>query len=89
MFANRDYQKVERAELGKDKSSRPHVTVLDCIEKDYTVIPMRLKDWPKLLFDTICTQIDMQYVVFHGVVHIGRMEVYQVRSNFTKVYYWK
>ena len=89
MFANRDYQKVERAELGKDKSSRPHVTVLDCIEKDYTVITMRSKDRPKLLFDTVCTLTDMQYVVFHGVVHTGRMEAYQVRSNFTKIYYWK
>ncbi|KAJ9679399.1 hypothetical protein PVL29_021356 [Vitis rotundifolia] len=77
MFADRDYQRVERAELGKDKSSRPRVTVLDCIEKDYTVITMRSKDRPKLLFDTICTLTDMQYVVFHGVVHTGRMEAYQ------------
>ncbi|KAJ9683217.1 hypothetical protein PVL29_018986 [Vitis rotundifolia] len=77
MFADRDYQRVERAELGKDKSSRPHVTVLDCIEKDYTVITMRSKDRPKLLFDTVCTLTDMQYVVFHGVVHTGRMEAYQ------------
>ncbi|WJZ83942.1 hypothetical protein VitviT2T_003583 [Vitis vinifera] len=77
MFADHDYQRVERAELGKDKSSRSHVTVLDCIEKDYTVITMRSKDRPKLLFDTVCTLTDMQYVVFHGAVHTGRMEAYQ------------
>ena len=90
MFADRDYQRVERTELGKvvDKSSRPNVTVLDCIEKDYTVITMRSKDRPKLLFDTVCTLTDMQYVVFHGVVHTGRREAYQVRPNFTVIHNW-
>lgn len=78
MFAERDYEKIERPEEGPVKEgSRPHVTVLDCIEKDYTVITMRSKDRPKLLFDTVCTLTDMQYVVFHGVVHTGRNEAYQ------------
>lgn len=79
MFADRDYEQVERAAEGKvdDKCSRPHVTIVDCIEKDYTVITMRSKDRPKLLFDALCTLTDMQYVVFHGVVHTGRMEAYQ------------
>ncbi|KAL9162852.1 hypothetical protein ABFS82_06G004500 [Erythranthe guttata] len=76
MFADRDYVRVERPEGGA-KKSRPHVTVADCTEKDYTVITMRSKDRPKLLFDTVCTLTDMQYVVFHGVVHTGRMEAYQ------------
>lgn len=79
MFADRDYEKVEKAaeHREEEESSRPHVTVLDCMEKDYTVITMRSKDRPKLLFDTVCTLTDMQYVVFHGVVHTGRMEAYQ------------
>lgn len=79
MFADRDYERVERAGLGKleDKSSRPHVTVLN-IEKDYTVVTMRSKDRPKLLFDIVCTLTDMEYVVFHGMVNTGRMEAYQV-----------
>ncbi|GFY87594.1 ACT domain repeat 6 [Actinidia rufa] len=79
MFADRDYERNGRTEHGRveDISLRPHVTVLDCIEKDYTVITMRSKDRPKLLFDTVCTLTDMQYVVFHGVVHTGRMEAFQ------------
>ncbi|PSS30319.1 ACT domain-containing protein [Actinidia chinensis var. chinensis] len=79
MFADRDYERNGRAEHGRveDISLRPHVTVMDCIEKDYTVITMRSKDRPKLLFDTVCTLTDMQYVVFHGVVHTGRMEAFQ------------
>ncbi|XP_059449750.1 ACT domain-containing protein ACR6-like [Corylus avellana] len=79
MFADRDYERVGGAGLRGvgDKSSRPHVTVVDCIQKDYTVITMRSKDRPNLLFDIICTLTDMQYVVFHGVVHTGKMEAYQ------------
>ncbi|KAK6928551.1 ACT domain, partial [Dillenia turbinata] len=79
MFADRDYDRVERKGTGRvrDKSSRPHVTVLDCAERDYTIVTMRSKDRPKLLFDTICTLTDMQYVVFHGTVKTDRSEAYQ------------
>ncbi|KAF3435272.1 hypothetical protein FNV43_RR22359 [Rhamnella rubrinervis] len=79
MFADRDYERVGRAELGRieDKASRPNVTVLDCIQKDYTVVTMRSKDRPKLLFDIICTLTDMQYVVFHGMVNTGTKEAFQ------------
>ncbi|XP_058187146.1 ACT domain-containing protein ACR6 [Rhododendron vialii] len=79
MFDDRDYERNERAEHGRvvDKSLRPNVSVMNCIERDYTVITMRSKDRPKLLFDTVCTLTDMQYVVFHGVVHTGRTEAFQ------------
>ncbi|KAJ8771902.1 hypothetical protein K2173_027079 [Erythroxylum novogranatense] len=75
MFADRDY---ERGGLRKreEKSSKPQVTLLN-IEKDYTVITMRSKDRPKLLFDIVCTLTDMEYVVFHGMVNTGKMEAYQ------------
>lgn len=81
MFADRDYERVERqvGYIEDSRSWRPHITVLN-IEKDYTVITMRSKDRPKLLFDIVCTLTDMQYVVFHGMVSTGRnMEAYQVR----------
>ncbi|KAM0033822.1 putative [Protein-PII] uridylyltransferase [Helianthus debilis subsp. tardiflorus] len=74
MFADRDYEKVEHEDVTGLKAE---VSVLDCVEKDYTVITMRCKDRPKLLFDTVCTITDMQYVVYHGVVHTGKMEAYQ------------
>ncbi|KAL7610656.1 hypothetical protein Lser_V15G13351 [Lactuca serriola] len=78
MFAERDYENVGRVEQEeKENRWRPQVSVLDCAEKDYTVITMRCRDRPKLLFDIICTLTDMQYVVFHGVVHTGKMEAYQ------------
>ncbi|CBI15703.3 hypothetical protein VitviT2T_025641 [Vitis vinifera] len=74
MFAARDF---ERLEYVQDKNSRPHVTVLDCSDRDYTVVTIRSRDRPKLLFDTVCALTDMQYVVFHGTVITGRMEAYQ------------
>ncbi|XP_050234974.1 ACT domain-containing protein ACR6 isoform X2 [Mercurialis annua] len=77
MFADRDYERAELGSDDEDKSSRPHVTVLN-IEKDYSVITMRSKDRPKLLFDIVCTLTDMEYVVFHGMVNTGKMEAYQV-----------
>ncbi|KAG9445860.1 hypothetical protein H6P81_011988 [Aristolochia fimbriata] len=76
MFADRDYERVGPGKPD-DKSSGTHVALIDCFEKDYTVVTMRCKDRPKLLFDTLCTLTDMEYVVFHGRVDTGDMEAYQ------------
>ncbi|XP_065629190.1 ACT domain-containing protein ACR6 [Quercus suber] len=73
MFADRDFERLE----GVKHSSRNHVCVLDCNDRDYTVVTVRSKDRPKLLFDTLCSLADMQYVVFHGTVITERMEAYQ------------
>uniref|UniRef100_A0ACD5YTK5 Uncharacterized protein n=3 Tax=Avena sativa TaxID=4498 RepID=A0ACD5YTK5_AVESA len=44
------------------------VTVEHCEEKAYSVVNVRCRDRPKLLFDIVCTLTDMQYVVFHASV---------------------
>ncbi|KAJ0450708.1 putative [Protein-PII] uridylyltransferase [Helianthus annuus] len=77
MFAERDYEKVEKTEQEKENKLRTRVMVLDCVEKDYTVVTIHCRDRPKLLFDIICTLTDMQYVVFHGVVRTEKMEAFQ------------
>ncbi|KAF5763948.1 putative [Protein-PII] uridylyltransferase [Helianthus annuus] len=77
MFAERDYEKVEKTEQEKENKLRTRVMVLDCVEKDYTVVTIHCRDRPKLLFDIICTLTDMQYVVFHGVVQTEKMEAFQ------------
>lgn len=76
MFDDRDYEGVKRA---KTSASRPSVTLMN-IEKDYTVVTMRSKDRPKLVFDVVCTLTDMQYVVFHGMVSTEPVEAYQVTN---------
>ncbi|URE46862.1 ACT domain [Musa troglodytarum] len=75
MFGDRDYESTVVG-AGDDKP-RPQVAVMDCAEKDYSVVILRSRDRPKLLFDTVCTLTDMQYVVFHGTVDTRDDEAYQ------------
>ncbi|KAH0938220.1 hypothetical protein HID58_005681, partial [Brassica napus] len=81
MFEDRDYE--HRAVVDDDSSSiqderqRPDVCVDNWLDKDYSVVTVRCKDRPKLLFDTVCTLTDMQYVVFHGSVDTEGTEAYQ------------
>ncbi|TVU03911.1 hypothetical protein EJB05_50521 [Eragrostis curvula] len=58
-------------------SAAPVVAVEDCAERGYTLVNVRCRDRPKLLFDTVCTLTDMQYVVFHGTVIAEGAEAYQ------------
>ncbi|GJN04114.1 hypothetical protein PR202_ga21632 [Eleusine coracana subsp. coracana] len=55
------------------------VVVMDCAERRYTVVILRCRDRPKLLFDTLCALADLHYVVFHGTVDAegGTNEAYQ------------
>ncbi|XP_042456872.1 ACT domain-containing protein ACR6-like [Zingiber officinale] len=76
MFDDRDYEKVVTREIVQD-NSRPKVTLMNCSKKEYTVVILRSKDRPKLLFDTVCTLTDMQYVVHHGTVSSDEGEAYQ------------
>ncbi|KAL9335233.1 hypothetical protein Peur_072414 [Populus x canadensis] len=74
MFAARDF---ERPVSVDDIRVRPYVTVSDCPDRNYTVVTVRSVDRPKLLFDTVCTLTDMQYLVFHGTVITDSDEAYQ------------
>ncbi|GAB4829013.1 ACT domain-containing protein acr4, variant 2 [Ancistrocladus abbreviatus] len=75
MFADRDYERVYDDAL--EDRERPNVSVVNWYDKDYSVVTIRCKDRPKLLFDTVCTLTDMQYVVFHGSVDAEGTEAYQ------------
>uniref|UniRef100_A0A0A9H981 ACT domain-containing protein ACR n=1 Tax=Arundo donax TaxID=35708 RepID=A0A0A9H981_ARUDO len=75
MLEDRDYERYD-----KDRANvnpRPMVSVVNWLQKDYSVVTIRCKDRPKLLFDTVCTLTDMQYVVFHGSVDTEGPEAYQ------------
>nr|GMD79912.1 ACT domain-containing protein ACR8-like [Ipomoea batatas]GME21641.1 ACT domain-containing protein ACR8-like [Ipomoea batatas] len=61
MFADRDYE--------RNKTVVPVVSVLNCLEKGYSVVNIQCKDRTKLLFDVVCTLTDMQYVVFHATLN--------------------
>ena len=64
-FADRDYE-VTGTE--PDSHIKPNVTIERCEEKDYSVVTVKCKDRPKLMFDIVCTLTDMQYVVFHATI---------------------
>lgn len=76
MFAARDYDRADDDAL--DERQRPNVNVVNWSDKDYSVVTIRSKDRPKLLFDTVCTLTDMEYVVFHANIDAEGPEAYQV-----------
>ena len=84
MFADRDYEK-ENGNYDEESSSdwdlrhNGKISVQDCDEKGYSVVHLECRNRPKLVFDTICTLTDMQYVVFHATIdtHDGQ-RAYQV-----------
>ncbi|KAL0314389.1 UNVERIFIED_CONTAM: ACT domain-containing protein ACR3 [Sesamum angustifolium] len=67
LFSDRDYEGTFAANE-PDSPIVPKVTVDRCEEKDYSVVTVRCKDRPKLMFDIVCTLTDLQYVVFHATV---------------------
>ena len=77
MFADRDYERANNDEL--DEKQRPNVSVVNWCEKDYSVVTITSKDRPKLLFDTVCTLTDMEYVVFHANIDAEGPEAHQVQ----------
>ncbi|XP_023532784.1 ACT domain-containing protein ACR4-like isoform X1 [Cucurbita pepo subsp. pepo] len=68
MYADRDYDRDDLDCGSTSDRRKPLVTVENCADKGYTVVNLRSPDRPKLLFDTVCTLTDMQYVVYHATV---------------------
>ncbi|XP_065873122.1 ACT domain-containing protein ACR1 [Euphorbia lathyris] len=75
MYANMDYEPclgcTGTGALHRRDCTEIHVSIESCKEKDYSVVNMRCRDRPKLLFDTLCALTDMEYVVFHAAVSSG------------------
>nr|XP_043608317.1 ACT domain-containing protein ACR4-like [Erigeron canadensis] len=81
MYADRDYDTEAYESYDRSESStsmiKAFVTVENCSEKGYTVVNLRCTDRPKLLFDTVCTLTDMQYVVFHATIVANGLDASQ------------
>ncbi|XWS39349.1 hypothetical protein CRYUN_Cryun18bG0045100 [Craigia yunnanensis] len=77
MHADRDYDMIDANSGSTSERSKPLVTVENCADKGYIVVNLRCSDRPKLLFDTVCTLTDMQYVVYHATVIAEGPEAYQ------------
>lgn len=68
MFADKDYENDCRDVEKNDISLKPVITIELCEDKGYSVVNVKCKDRPKLLFDIVCTLTDMQFAVFHASV---------------------
>ncbi|OMO61640.1 hypothetical protein CCACVL1_23353 [Corchorus capsularis] len=53
---------------GNEEGRKTIVSVENCHEKWYSIVSIDCKDRPRLMFDTVCTLIDMQYVIFHASI---------------------
>lgn len=73
MYVDGDYERCRGCDAvsgaaHKKGCDRTHVNIETCKEKEYSVVNVRSRDRPKLLFDTVCALTDLQYVVFHAAV---------------------
>ncbi|KHN26914.1 [Protein-PII] uridylyltransferase [Glycine soja] len=71
MLSVRDF---ETPSSPKEKKGRKRmVSVESCEQKGYSIVSIECKDRPRLMFDTVCTLTDMQYVIFHASItsHAG------------------
>ncbi|XP_047157089.1 ACT domain-containing protein ACR2 [Vigna umbellata] len=50
------------------KGRKRMVTIESCEQKGYSIVNIECKDRPRLMFDTVCTLTDMQYVIFHASI---------------------
>ncbi|KAA8521586.1 hypothetical protein F0562_012259 [Nyssa sinensis] len=58
------------------------VTIESCDEKGYSIVTVQCKDRRRLMFDTVCTLTDMQYVIFHA--SIDSCEGYAFQEYFIR-----
>nr|XP_023905798.1 ACT domain-containing protein ACR4-like [Quercus suber]POF26902.1 act domain-containing protein acr4 [Quercus suber] len=77
MYADRDYDMDDTDCVSTSDRRKLLVTVENCVDKGYTVVNLMSPDRPKLLFDTVCTLTDMQYVVYHATIIAEGPEAYQ------------
>lgn len=57
------------------------VSIGSCEDRGYSIVTVKSKDRRRLMFDTICTLIDMQYVIFHAALRSDGADAFQVRTK--------
>ncbi|XP_010559220.1 PREDICTED: ACT domain-containing protein ACR1 [Tarenaya hassleriana] len=68
MHGDRDYEKCRGCDRRGCGCGKVHVAGEACKEKGYSMVNVRCRDRPKLLFDTVCAFTELNYVVFHAAV---------------------
>lgn len=91
MVADRDFEGMDNSAPSEEKCGcgvnghrkscgATFAYIETCKEKGYSVVNIRSRDRTKLLFDTVCTLTDMEYVVFHAAVSSKGFLAFQVNE---------
>lgn len=86
MLADKDYEQCSCScsEFSRSlECAVPHVSIEVWKEKGYSVVNIKSRDRPKLLFDTVCVLTDMGYVVSHAVIKSEGNMADQVKQKKT------
>ncbi|KAK4277195.1 hypothetical protein QN277_015224 [Acacia crassicarpa] len=67
---------------GEEMRRKRMVKIESCKQKGYSIVNIECKDRPRLMFDTVCTLTDMQYVIFHA--SISSHEGYAFQEYFIR-----
>lgn len=101
LAADRDYDQCSAPEHGNEEdeafrhercyrkrscTSETYIKIENCKEKGYSIVTIRSRDRPKLLFDTICALTDMNYVVFHASISSHDSVAFQVKFSYYHIY---
>lgn len=65
-----------------DEGMKTTVYIEGCSQKGYSIVSVECRDRPRVIFDTVCTLIDMQYVIFHASITSSEGYAFQVRIFF-------
>lgn len=63
---------------GVKETAKASVLIENCAEKGYSIVTVQCKDRKRLMFDTVCTLADMQYVISHASVDSHGGTAFQV-----------
>ncbi|KAL8205042.1 hypothetical protein R6Q57_010665 [Mikania cordata] len=67
---------------GDKEAEKTSVSIENCSEKGYSIVTVQCKDRRRLMFDTVCTLADMQYVISHASV--DSHEGYAIQEYFIR-----
>ncbi|GMH31570.1 hypothetical protein Nepgr_033414 [Nepenthes gracilis] len=67
-FDSLPHEASSSSSVSDDEGRKTLVSIESCNEKGYSIVMVECRDHPRLMFDTVCTLIDMQYVIFHAFI---------------------
>lgn len=84
MLSVRDFESPIRMGLieSNKEDKMLSVCIENCHEKGYSIVSVQCKDRKRLMFDTVCTLTDMQYVIFHASVDSRGGYAFQVFKSY-------